>query len=335
MSAQVIVTSSKSLRAARLIAVVATGLLASACSSGGALDVADGMLGGNQSKGSDMAALRADLQQPVPTSGNAELDMALAYWGDKHKKSPNDAKIALSYAKNLKAAGHKQQAFGVLQGAALVNGESKELASEMGRLAIEFDQIGMAEKLLAIADDPLKPDWRIVSARGTVMAKQSKYAEAIPFFERAMTLAPSQPSVMNNLAMAHAANGDPAKAEEILRQATARSNDPKIKQNLALVLGLQGKHDEAGAARVAAAPTTSADTDYIKRMVKATPATTPAAPTRALATVPQRTAPAGARVIEAKSSARQAPVKGLRASGGPSDVSAPAGSWSTSVSVAR
>ena len=57
---------------------------------------------------------------------------------------------------------------------------------------------------------------------------------------------------MNNLAMAHAANGDPAKAEEILRKAAATSNDPKIKQNLALVLGLQGKHDEAGSDRAAA-----------------------------------------------------------------------------------
>ena len=30
----------------------------------------------------------------------------------------------------------------------------------MGRLALEFDQVAVAEKLLAMADDPLKPDWR-------------------------------------------------------------------------------------------------------------------------------------------------------------------------------
>jgi Flp pilus assembly protein TadD len=329
MFAHVIVSPPRTKHATRLIVVLATGLLASACSSGGSQDLAQGLLGNSSS--AQEAALAQAGQPPVASTGNAELDKALAYWGDKHKKAPQDAKTAVSFARNLKAAGHKQHAFEVLQTAAMVNGDSKELASEMGRLAIEFEQIAMAEKLLAMADDPLRPDWRVISARGTVMAKQSKFAEAIPFFERAMKLAPAQPSVLNNLAMAHAANGDPVKAEEILRQAVGRSNDPKIKQNLALVLGLQGKHDEAGVTRVAVAPTTSADTDYIKRMVRATPATTPAAPTRAVATAPARPA----RAIEVRSTSRQAPANGLRAGGGPADVAAPTGSWSTSVSVAR
>ena len=104
----------------------------------------------------------------------------------------------------------------------------------------------MAGQLLAAADDPTRPDWRVVSARGTVWAKQGKYSNAIPFYERALSLSPNNPTVMNNLAMAHAMMGDPKKAEEILRQALATPGaTPKMRENLALVLGLQGRYDES------------------------------------------------------------------------------------------
>ena len=65
--------------------------------------------------------------------------------------------------------------------------------------------------MLEIAEDPMKPDWRIISARGTVLAKQGQYKDAIPFFERAQSLAPDQQSVLNNLALAYTMNGDAAK----------------------------------------------------------------------------------------------------------------------------
>jgi Flp pilus assembly protein TadD len=320
-------------RAPGLLAVAAAGLLAGACASGDTVSSLDSFLGAPQQSAG--GARPAD-----PARAASELERALAYWGDEHKKKPADVKVSLAYARNLKAAGHKEQAFQVLQGAAIMHGDNKELASEMGRLALEFDQVGVAEKLLAMADDPTKPDWRVISARGTVMAKQNRFGDAIPLFERALQLSSSQPSVMSNLAMAHAANGDPAKAEEILRRARAASNDPKIAQNLAIVLGLQGKHDEARTvtANVVPAATAAADADFVRRMV--TPSGTAAPATPAVAARPQPAAPASARAIEAKAPARSAPQRpatasALRPGGGPRDVAAPAGAWSTTVQAGR
>lgn len=324
-------------RAQSLLAVVAAGLLAGACASGDSVASLDSFLGPpQQAAGGEAAGGAAEAAR-----SRSELDRALAYWSEEHKKKPADVKVSLAYAKNLKAAGHKEQAFQILQGASIIHGDNRELASEMGRLALEFDQVGVAEKLLAMADDPTKPDWRLISARGTVLAKQSRYADAIPFFERALQLSPNQASVMNNLAMAHAANGDPAKAEEILRRARAGSNEPKIAQNLALVLGLQGKHDEArtATANVVPAATAAADAEYIRRMVNSPGA--PAQASAAVATRPQAPAPApAARTIEAKAlgkatTSRPASNGDLRPGGGPRDVTAPAGSWSTSVQAAR
>jgi len=212
--------------------------------------------------------------QESTSQPRTELERAIAYWGEQYEKNPRDKNAAISFARNLKADGQKQRALGVLQQASLFHNSDRELASEFGRLALEFDQVGLAQKLLAFADDPAKPDWRVISARGTVLAKQGDYKGAIPFFERALKASPSQPSVMNNLAMALAAGGQPEKAEPLLRSAAQEAGaDAKIQQNLALVLSLQGKYDEAGhmARATLSEDSAAADVEYLRRMVKLEP----------------------------------------------------------------
>lgn len=233
------------------------------------------LLGSPQTQLAEAPAATSDTASP-----QSELQKATTYWGQEFAKSPGDLKSALSYARNLKALGEKQKAMSVLQQAAVYHDGDRELAGEYGRLALEFDQLGAASKMLEIADDPAKPDWKVVSARGTVFAKQGEYKKAIPYYERALTLSENQPSVLNNLAMAYAMSGEAKKAEEILLQASEKQGaSPKVKQNLALVLGLQGRYDEAKTqgGTGSAGESAIANTDYIRRMVKLDPAKTPAA----------------------------------------------------------
>lgn len=251
-------------------------------------------MGGCSSLGEEMPNLfasKSDAQPPALADAASppqdELQKATEYWGKEYEKKPRDLNAALSYAKNLKAMGQKGQALTVLQQASLYHGDDRKLASEYGRLALEFDQVSVAQQLLALADDPTSPDWRVISARGTVLAKQGNYAEAIPFYERALSLAKDQPSVLNNLALAQAMNGDASKAEELLRTAVARdSSDRRTRQNLALVLGLQGKYDEATkTASSVVAPTVAAEnTALLRQIVKLDPKTAPTSPVPAAAT---------------------------------------------------
>jgi Flp pilus assembly protein TadD len=211
-----------------------------------------------------------------PDSPEAELQKTTVYWGQEFAKRPNELEPALNYAKNLKALGEKQKALAVLQQASATHGNDPQLAGEYGRLALELDQVAVADQMLKIADDGSKPDWRVVSARGTVLAKQGKFADAVPVFERAMALAPSNPTVMNNLAMAYAMNGDAKKAEHLLRDALSKGGaTPKVKENLAIVLGLQGRYEEskAIASGVLDQQTAAANADYLKKMVKLEPST--------------------------------------------------------------
>jgi Flp pilus assembly protein TadD len=207
------------------------------------------------------------------TDGKAELAKATEYWGKIYAKNPKDAQSALNFARNLKAQGEKQQALAVMQQASGANPTHKGIAGEYGRLLLEFNHITQAEKLLELADDPINPDWKVVSARGTVFAKQSQYSKAVPLFERALQLAPDQPSVMSNLALAYAMEGNPEKAEPLLRRAAALGGDARVNQNLALVLGLQGKYDEAKQAMASDVPPdrAAANVEYLRQMVKVEP----------------------------------------------------------------
>jgi hypothetical protein len=93
-------------------------------------------------------------------------------------------------------------------------------------------------------------------------------------------------------------NGEPKRAETMLRQAAATDRGSlKIRQNLALVLGLQGKYDEAKllASRDLSAESAAENTDYLRRIVKLEKEVPPTSDaTRAVAT-----APVNPKIIEA------------------------------------
>lgn len=255
------IATQKLLRTSAALSVLSLSIFAGGCAQMGTPSLAS--LTSGSSNSSAAATLAGNPQD--------SLAAATAYWGEEFSKKPTELEPALAYAKNLKAMGRKKQALAVLQQAAVYHGDKPELAGEYGRLALGLGQVKIAEKVLAQADNPAKPDWRVISARGTAMAKQGRYKEAIPFFERALAHAPEHPSVLNNLAMAHAMGGDPVKAEGLLREAVAHGGDSKrVRQNLALVLGLQGRYDESAKEGSKDLPIQSAaaDTAQLRKLVK-------------------------------------------------------------------
>src|SRR5512134_1885163 len=196
-----------------VFAAVATALLLGACAQPGA----------------DEAFSTSMLAPDAAAPGDPAA--AAAHWGKEFGKSPRNLEAALAYARSLKEMGEKRQALAVLQQASMFHANDRRLASEYGRLALDLDQVSLAKQLLERADDATQPDWRVVLARGTAFAKEGRYKDAIPFFERAQTLAHDQPSVLNNLALAHAMSGEPEKAEDLLRRASAGGSSPVVRQN--------------------------------------------------------------------------------------------------------
>lgn len=203
---------------------------------------------------------------------NNPLHIATTYWATEYQKNPSNPKAALAYAKNLKAIGAKDRAMTILRQAHLQHPSNTEIASTYGRLVLAKGQTKLALRILKKAEvEKGKTDWRVLSAQGTAHAKLGEHALAQQYFSAALAKNPGAPSLLNNLALSYAMSGNAAKAEPMLRHAMKSGHDtPKVRQNLALVLGLQKKFKEAR--QVAAVDLTdnkaTANMAYLRSMVR-------------------------------------------------------------------
>ena len=100
--------------------------------------------------------------------------------------------------------------------------------------------------MLSPAHTPENPDWRILSVQGTALDQLGRHDEARRYYESALKIVPDEPSVLSNLGLSYMLTQDLPKAEETLRPAYANPQaELKVRQNLGLVVGLQGRFAEA------------------------------------------------------------------------------------------
>ncbi len=81
---------------------------------------------------------------------------------------------------------------------------------------------------------------------------------------------PDEPSILSNYGMSYALTGDLKNAEKYLRQALAQPGaDSRVRQNLALVVGLSGRFDEAQkiASQDLSPEQAAANMAYLKQML--------------------------------------------------------------------
>ena len=81
---------------------------------------------------------------------------------------------------------------------------------------------------------------------------------------------PGEPSILSNLGMSHLLEGDLKTAENYMRQAVeTQGADSRVRQNLALVVGLQGRFKEAEeiASRELSPDQAQANVAYLRTML--------------------------------------------------------------------
>jgi Flp pilus assembly protein TadD len=115
-----------------------------------------------------------------------------------------------------------------------------------GRALAEAGDYNQALQVLERAHSPDQPDWHILSAQGAVLDQMGRHADAQRYYLTALKMVPDEPSVLSNLGLSYALSKDLPNAEATLRRASAHPPvDQRVRQNLALVVGLQGRFAEA------------------------------------------------------------------------------------------
>ncbi len=154
------------------------------------------------------------------------------------RADPRDAEAVLAAARILRRQGDKAGALALLDSAASAAANDARLLRDRGLLALELGAVTRARDHLQRAIAGGSRDWQTHSALGAALAANGKPKEAERAFAEALKLAPDNPVVLNNLALALALDGRRGDAERVLRRAAAatpRESNARVSQNLSLV----------------------------------------------------------------------------------------------------
>jgi Flp pilus assembly protein TadD len=206
-----------------------------------------------------------------PTLSNEEDGRREAdAWGERYRANPGDPEAAIHYAQTLRGSGQRAQAVAVLEQASLRNPKNMELLGAYGRALADVGNYQQALDVLGRAHTPDHPDWRILSAQGAVLDQMGRHEDAQRYYETALKIVPEEPTVLSNLGLSYALSKDLPHAEATLRRAAVGSHvDPRVRQNLALVVGLQGRFAEAESIARADLPPdeAAANVAYLRQMI--------------------------------------------------------------------
>jgi Flp pilus assembly protein TadD len=225
-------------------------------------------LGGCKTIGS--ADTTGSIASPSAPRGEAEWRREADGLAEQFRADPRNAEIAIRYSRALRGTGQRTQAAAVLEQAAIFNPSNKALLGAYGRALADSGNYNQALDVLTRAHTPDQPDWRILSVQGAALDQMGRHAEAQRYYASALKIVPDEPSVLSNLGLSYALSKDLKRAEETLRRASVGGSiDKRVRQNLALVVGLQGRFPEAETIARADLPPeeAAANVAYLRQML--------------------------------------------------------------------
>ena len=183
---------------------------------------------------------------PPPQSDQIALRAYAENLEPSYAKNPEDRTTALHYAQALRGLGQHAQAVAVLQGLAVKNPRDMPVLAAYGKALADAGRLQEAANVLERAHTPDRPSWSVLSAQGSVADQMGDHAGAQNYYSAALKIVPNQPDVLSNLGLSYALENKMPQAEQELQLAAQQpSADARVRQNLALVLSLEGKYADA------------------------------------------------------------------------------------------
>src|SRR5258705_2657010 len=225
-------------------------------------------LGGCQT----MSDITGSLTSKAETGPNPDSDRRRApeFDGERYRANPKDPDAALACGQALPATGQRGQAVAVLEQATIAHPGNKALLAGYGRALADNGNFQQSFDVLTRAHSPANPDWRILSVQGTALDQLGRHDEARRYYASALKISPDEPSVLSNLGLSYVLSRDLPRADENLRRAYAGGKaDSRVRQNLGLVVGLQGRFADAESIVKADLPPdeAAANVAYLKEML--------------------------------------------------------------------
>jgi Flp pilus assembly protein TadD len=213
---------------------------------GGVLGLVLGLaLGGCRDFSDVTGSITGQTTAPMPTD-EAGLRAYADRWEKIYSAHPGEKYASINYSRALRALTRYKEATAVMQAAAVKAPKDYEILGEYGKALADDGDLQQARDVLSRSYPPDRPNWDYLSVQGAVADRLDDHARAQSFYREALKIAPNEPAVLSNLGLSYALSKQLNLAEDTLRQAAALPRaDSRVRQNLALVLALEGKFSEA------------------------------------------------------------------------------------------
>lgn len=201
------------------------------------------VLGGCQTTKMSTSSLLGNDSSTAPRIANASVQETTA-WGKRWEANKGDPETTLQYVARLRSINSDTRAMSVLEEASKANPNSTVLKGEYGKQLAKSGKYQQASVVLQRAASAPDAAWQVNSTQGMVFDRLGRHNDAQSAYNVALQKSPNQVAILNNLGLSQAQSGDLTAAEATLRRAYAMpagKANPRVRQNLALVVGLQGR----------------------------------------------------------------------------------------------
>ncbi|WP_291041593.1 tetratricopeptide repeat protein [Hyphomonas sp.] len=177
------------------------------------------------------------------------------FWAKENLKDGEDLTVSLEFARALREIGSHERALDVLSRALIVHPESADALMLLGRIQMALGDVPTAGRVFHRATEVAPERAETWAALGTTFDREGQHKLAQTAYQRALELEPLRTTTLTNYGLSLVLTGDLPGAEAKLRQAAANADaGARVTENLALVLGLQGKFEDMKSVSGAAAP---------------------------------------------------------------------------------
>jgi Flp pilus assembly protein TadD len=192
------------------------------------------------------------------------------FWMDELRKRPTDTEAAYEASVALRAIGSADRAVQTAAMGIQASANDPRLWAALALSLVGDNQNEAAIQALqkAIALNPR--DARLQNSLGVVLDRLETPAQAAIAYQAALVLAPGDSAILSNYGLSVAMAGDLPRGEVLLRQAVQNPiAPPQARQNLALVVGLQGRFTESEqlASRDLPPAVATENVAYLRRML--------------------------------------------------------------------
>lgn len=210
-------------------------------------------------------------QLDTTTTGSiGQSQSGLGELTERYRRNPGDRAVVIPYAAALRGAGQPQQAAAALEQAISRNPNDVAISVEYAKALTASGRFEQSLQVLQNVIRPDAPDWNALLVMGATLDQMGRHDQARKIYIQASVIAPGEASIETNLGLSYAMTNElPAAENHLRRAAQMQGATTKTRQNLALVIGLQGRFQEAEALYAAELPPdqVAANMDYVRAML--------------------------------------------------------------------